>query len=132
MTTNLEISLFCQPTLQLFQVAVGEIHDLTAVGADEVVVVTGGATHQVAAATATDMRLADKAQLRQDIDGTVNRHQPDGRMFTVDPLIDGCGGKVFLRTGDSADNGSALGGKFIAAPAQFLFRYFAAIYHRRY
>src|SRR4030067_1092239 len=95
MAVNFKTGLFSKTPFQLSEVAIGKINNLTAVGADEVMVMFRGAAHQVAAATAAGMRFTDKTKLREDFNGAIDSYQADARMLFTHPFMNCGGGAVF-------------------------------------
>ena len=100
--------------LQWSQIAIGEINNSAAAGANQVMMVFYRSSHEVASAAAPGVDLADKAQPGKQVKGAVDGYQPNAGVFLMYPLVYCRRGEMVLGRGDCLYHHPALWGKFVA------------------
>ena len=81
-------------------------------------VVSGGAAHEVTAAVAIAVHAADKTELGEDGDGAGDRNLSHIRIVLYHPFMDGFWSEVVVGAGDDIKHGMALWGELIAVPPE--------------
>ena len=97
---NTEPRLPTQLLLQFLEVATGEIDNPAARRAYKVVVMLVRSSQQVAAPPVVGMHFTDEPHLSQDIEGSVDSHQPDARVLLTHLLVDITGREVPVAVSD--------------------------------
>ena len=121
MTTNFKVSIFRQPVFESAEVTIGKIDDRTAFRADQMVVVLGRPSHQVAPAIPAHMNFADKTQFSEYIQRAVNGNQSHTRIILAYLIVYLRGRHVLMNAGYSRQNFTALRRYLVSVPSQQVF-----------
>ena len=85
--------------------------------------------HQIAPAVAPGMRLADKTESIQHLQGAVYSNQPDARALLAHPLVYTGWSQVLMAARDSAQDDAALRRNLEAVLPQQVFDFPYCIFH---
>lgn len=105
--------LLREAVFELAEAAVRKIDDFTAIRANQVMVVSGGTPHKIAAAAMSGMSFADEPQFREYFQRAVNGDQANVRVLQFDTLMNSRRSQMLMRIHNFSDNGTALGGDLI-------------------
>lgn len=118
-----------RPPLQPAEVAIGEIDNCAAVGADQVMVMFVRSPHDVAAAASAGMHFTDEPELYEYLERAVNRHQPDAGVLAFYPFVYRGRRQVLMTFQDGFNDFPALRGYFVAVLAEIVFNSLFGIDH---